>query len=793
MKSCVGFFFLLTSTHFTFAQNEPAASLQLQFQNYQSNVPQEKLYVHTDKTFYLAGETIWFKVYSVDASFHKPFPASRIAYIEIFNKDLKPVVQTKVSLLNGKGNGSFILPGSLPSGSYVFRSYTSWMKNFSSDFYFEQTLHVVNTLKLTPTAVPQKKTASIQFFPEGGNSLSGYDCTVAFKAVDTEGHGLDCQGVVVSQQNDTVAHFKSFFKGMGSFQLKSSNNNSYYAVCFVGDTIIKQKLPDALDHGISLHISANDTDKLEVIVHASADFDNTTVYLLAQTRQLIKNFKTSTIKNGNATFTVNKRDLGDGISGITIFDQSLQPVCERLVFKRPQETVHIEVKPDQAVYGSRKPVNIQLNTQYSNSGKHIGDFSLSVIMIDSLQTVPEENIISYLYLNSELKGNIESPDYYFTNNDANEDVAMSNLLLTQGWRRFKWKDITENKKPYIEFLPEVEGPVVNGRIINKLTGSPAGQVDAYLSVPGSDYAFSSATSDKQGQIRFAFKDIYKNNVLVFQPALAKDSIYRIDITSAYSDKLVYSPFQPLTLGRNLENTLLSKSISNQVENTYAVDKKRRYAILNSDSSSFYGKPGRQYNLDDYTRFQTMEEVMREYVEDVRVRKEGNKFNFKVVNRSFGTYFEEDPLILLDGIPVTDATKIIELDPLKIKRIEVVTHNYFLGSSEFEGIVNVKSYSGEMGAPLINPNALVVEYDGIQQQREFYSPTYESSADLERHLPDFRNVLEWVPQLTIGNDGKSNVSFYSSDLKGKFAVIIQGISTNGIPGRAVGFFEVEDSK
>ena len=96
-------------------------------------------------------------------------------------------------------------------------------------------------------------------------------------------------------------------------------------------------------------------------------------------------------------------------------------------------------------------------------------------------------------------------------------------------------------------------------------------------------------------------------------------------------------------------------------------KKRQYIQTNQDTTSFYGKPDRLYNLEDYTRFQTMEEVMREYVEDVRVRKEGEKYTFKVRNRLFGTYFEEDPLILLDGIPISDASKIIALDPLKIKK------------------------------------------------------------------------------------------------------------------------------
>jgi hypothetical protein len=397
-----------------------------------------------------------------------------------------------------------------------------------------------------------------------------------------------------------------------------------------------------------------------------------------------------------------------------------------------------------------------------------------------------------LYLNSELKGRIETPEYYFANADKASDEALDNLLLTQGWRRFRWSDVMDSKKPAFEFLPEVEGPVVTGKVINKLTGNPVPFSGAYLSIPGDDYAFSSATSDAQGLVHFGFRDIYKNNAIVVQPALQKDSSNRIDIINSYSDKFSLNSLRPLTISRSQEAVLVNRSISTQVENTYAIERKRQYVKTNPDTTSFYGKPDRQYNLDDFTRFQTMEEVMREFVEDVRVRKDGEKYNFKVRNRLFNTYFEEDPLILLDGIPISDASKIIALDPLKIKRIELVLYNYYIGSSVFAGIVNVKSYSGEIGATQIDPNSLVIEYDGLQQQREFYSPQYGSREAEESHIPDFRNVLFWAPQITTGSDGKSQLSFYSSDLKGKFAVVVQGITAGGLPGKTVTQFEVTDA-
>ncbi len=792
MKRHVGFFIFLLTSHLIFAQNQMPESLQQQFNTYQSGTLQEKIFVHTDKTFYLAGETVWFKIYAVDASFHKPVTTSSITYLEILSKDLKPVVQSKIAMSNGSGAGSVILPGFLATGNYILRAYTNWMKNFSPDFYYEHTLHIVNTLKLSPVVPSSKGASGIEFFPEGGNEMVGLTGKIAFKAADEEGHGLECKGVILNQNNDTITRFQSFHNGMGSFQLKPEKGSSYYALVMLNDSLIKQKLPDAMDHGFTMNVSEEETGKLKVTVHASADFNNTSVYLFAQTRQVIKNIQTSLVKEGEASFILNKAELGDGISSITLFNQSRQPVCERLVFKRPLEKFAIQAKADQPVYTTRKPVRIDLSTTNTNSQPLSGNLSMSVFMIDSLQHIPEQSIITYLYLHSELKGRIESPEYYFDNTDKASDEALDNLLLTQGWRRFKWNDVMDSKKPAFEFLPEVEGPVVSGKIINKLTGAPVAFSDAFLSIPGNDYAFSSATSDAQGVVHFGFRDIYKNNAIVVQPALQKDSFNRIDINNSYSDKFSSNTLRPMTLSRSQESLLVNRSVSTQVENTYGIEKKRQYIKTNTDTTSFYGKPDKQYNLDDYTRFQTMEEVMREFVEDVRVRKEGEKFNFKVRNRLFNTYFEEDPLILLDGIPISDASKIIALDPQKIKRIEVVMYNYYTGSSVFAGIVNVKSYSGEIGATQIDPNSLVIEYDGLQQQREFYSPQYGSKETEESHIPDFRNVLYWAPQITTGSEGKSQLSFYSSDLKGKFAVVVQGITANGLPGKTVTQFEVTDS-
>ncbi len=139
--------FLLFVFSAGFCQTEGLNNIKSAFEKYSSKFLHEKVFVHTDKSFYTAGEIVWFKLYTVEASFHKPSGLSKIAYLEIINNDLKPVLQAKISLNEGIGNGSLFIPLWFNSGAYKIRAYTNWMKNFSPDYYFEKDLTIVNTLK----------------------------------------------------------------------------------------------------------------------------------------------------------------------------------------------------------------------------------------------------------------------------------------------------------------------------------------------------------------------------------------------------------------------------------------------------------------------------------------------------------------------------------------------------------------------------------------------------------------------------------------------------------------------
>src|SRR4051812_23478015 len=104
---------------------------------------QEKVYVHTDKETYFPGEVIWFKVYAVEGATQRPAAISKLAYVELLDKDQAPLLRGKVLLKEGMGSGSFLVPASAVTGNYLFRSYTSWMKNNGPDYFFNKSLTLV--------------------------------------------------------------------------------------------------------------------------------------------------------------------------------------------------------------------------------------------------------------------------------------------------------------------------------------------------------------------------------------------------------------------------------------------------------------------------------------------------------------------------------------------------------------------------------------------------------------------------------------------------------------------------
>jgi hypothetical protein len=203
-------------------------TLQKRFEQYRIDFPQEKVYAHLSQNVYLTGETVWFKLYYVDGVQHRPLNTSKVAYVEILDRENRAVAHSKISLKDGEGHGSIFLPTSINSGNYTVRAYTQWMRNFSPEFFFHKSITIVNSfrkLELERTNVTERFQA--QFFPEGGNLVYELKSKVAFQVTTPDGKGINFSGVLLNSANDTIASIKPLKFGIGNFTFTPVKGDSY--------------------------------------------------------------------------------------------------------------------------------------------------------------------------------------------------------------------------------------------------------------------------------------------------------------------------------------------------------------------------------------------------------------------------------------------------------------------------------------------------------------------------------------------------------------------------------------
>jgi hypothetical protein len=779
---CIAFL-LATQAGYVFSQ-EKTSSIQQNFETFINNNYLEKVFLHTDKTVYATGETLWFKAYITDAANNFSL-LSKICYVEIITADKKVLLQGKIGIDSGRGNGSFLLPSSIGSGSYLLRAYTNWMKNFGPNAFFEQAITIINPNKKPDVkSINNPDSIVVGFFPEGGQLVNGLDNNIAFKITDAHGKGLKAKGIIVSGK-DTITTFETENFGMGRFSLYPQNGKSYHAIIQCNNSTVVKGLPNQLNNGWIIKVK-NENDALSIHIASNIESEQY-AFLFIHTGNTVKKAVMLPLNNGKSTAYIDKSELGEGVSEITVFNEKKQPVCQRLYFKKPENVMQIKFEKNQDDYKVRNKVTINVTTTDTAHNAINADMSVAVYLTDSLQPEQTSNLLNYLWLNSEIKGEIESPDYYFKNSGVEAERDADNLMLTQGWRRFKWEDVLKNSTPSFAFLPEHEGDIITGRLVsgNKEllgTGTPV-----YLSVPGKSFKFSNSISSS-GRIRFNVEKFYGSNQLIVQTNLP-DSNYRILIDNPFFEQFSDNYVRPFNFASQLSDKILLRTIAGQIPEIYYPEKNEHIILPQDyDTTPFYGNPFKSYYLDDYTRFHTMEEVMKEYVKEVHLKKRNKSFQFEVFNEADVSYFKGEPLTLIDGVPVFNISKILDLDPLKIKRIDITASNFVKGNEQYKGIVSYATYDGNLGGYQLDPNSLVIEYEGLQYEREFYCPTYETTQQIQSRLPDYRNVLHWSPCLK-SKKGTAAFSFYTSDISGKYIIIIQGISESGLAGSATSSFQV----
>ena len=161
-------------------------------------------------------------------------------------------------------------------------------------------------------------------------------------------------GKVVDQDGTEVAQFATHKFGIGSFTFTPAASTTYTAIIeFPDKRVLRQKLPQVHEQGYTLHLKDLNPNQLQITVAATGQ-QHEPVYMLGHARQIIGFAESENLRQGVASFVVDKSKLAEGINHFTVFNSKKQPVCERLYFKRPTQKLQIAAQSDKTIYRTRK-------------------------------------------------------------------------------------------------------------------------------------------------------------------------------------------------------------------------------------------------------------------------------------------------------------------------------------------------------------------------------------------------------------------------------------------------------
>lgn len=351
------------------------------------------------------------------------------------------------------------------------------------------------------------------------------------------------------------------------------------------------------------------------------------------------------------------------------------------------------------------------------------------------------------------------------------------------------------------FIPEMNGYLVHVKVKNTETGKPMPGIPVILSLTGKLANFQYGESDEEGIAYFNLKNVYGPQQFLVKTTPEFENTVDLELVKSF----LKFPVAPIVEKVKIKNEYLAavEEMHNNlvINKAFTPDISDYFYATNLDSLSFFGVPTSTYLLDNYKRFITMEEVLREYVKEVMVRIRNKNYYLLVFNKQLfylrkyvdvtnNMMDENGPLVLLDGIPVTDLNKLMKYDPLKIRKLQLVAERYLIGQNVYDGILSFTTYKGEFEDLQLNKKELLFEDDGWQLKRKFYMPDYSNPLIKNNRIPDFRQLLFWAPEVKTSKSENGKITFYTGDLTGKFAVEVKGISADGRIVNEMNTFEVK---
>ncbi len=764
--------------------DSPENLIRDSLESYSSFVSHQKVFLHLDKSSYLAGQTIWFRAYLLDGMDNIPVRSKNNLFVDLIDSRGEAIAVRMLLAEEGGAHGDILLADDIPDGNYILRAYTSWMRNFGEEYYFTRQLYIRNPAykNMIPRIEVIKnrffnrrlermgRNYEVVFFPEGGNMLAGTPNRVAFKATDELGRGQSAEGKIIDMEGNVVATLETDFAGIGIFNIEPMAENVYRAVVSVnGGRQTAYDFPKASDQGYALRIDeVGEQINIKLATNRGSlnSLYSEEVIIVAHTRGKVHFARSFMISNNRLEVNVDKELFSTGIAHFTVFTNDYIPVAERLVFIDRKDELIFSAEIDTVTLFEGDHINFRLKASDKAGNPVEGTFSLSAVTGAPDITSHSRGILSYILFNSDIAEMVDYPDVYFKMDDENIPTA-DHLLLTYGWRRFNWENVLAGDLPRIRYSGE-PGLAITGKVKDPAANMPIQGHPVQLTVKsGYDEEFTSIT-DQHGY--FAFPHLYFEGVVRMELSGRR-------LASNYPPEIELNVQE--AWGHNYQPGVQTRKrmVTRRGDDWVRKPRQPRSAYISAPgriaAPQEFGRPDQTIFIDHENLFEhDILELLKNKAVGLIVDGESVRLHGPT---SF--YGRIDVEYMINGRFVD--RRLFLSTPLRdIERIEIYRHSSTVafGSRGGSGVINVSiKEPGYMGFRDI----LNLTVQGYHEVRDFYSDiiTYQRlSAD-----PAYGITVYWEPDLVTGVYGSVNFHLPVNEGVSRLIFTIQGAGYNGSLG------------
>ena len=745
-----------------------------QFKTFAANTTRERAYLHLNQHLAQPGDRIWFGAYVFDDGTQQLSAASKVLYVNVVDRQGSVILDEKIPLEGGRGEGYLDIPDDFQKGVYLIRAYTGWMRNFEPEHFFRDWLWISlkpQAIKSVPVAKLNLNDLTVSITPEGNlTAAAGLTARYAVEVKTREGKSVALNGNVLDDRGEIIASFSTNAYGYGAFILRPNEKRSYRISLQAADgTSAAYPFPEIKEEGVAMLLAAQPT-YIRVSLQSNWKKRSGHRYrLMLQSKGTIYLDQFLDFDQLPAqVISIPTEQLKPGIYQLVLLGDEFSAMGER-VFQ-----IYPEVEaPEIRLSGEKMGRRDQLQASFDDIAT--AAYSISISDNDMEGTYEPLSPQEMFYMSDVLE-----PDpaelFHFFETPFREPANWDLFLLTKRHPAYDWNIIkdyrfTYPKWPYENFISAY------GQIRNADSLLLGQSLFSFYSFVHAEVI--PARTDDKGWFLLPLFDFYgpTNVIGLSEKKEISFSGMHIDLESGLpSDRLDLGILQLLDryniqfadFSRN--KLAFKNSYKRLVPGLYPEGKvtemTREFNPVTRNSEDY------MLDLREYLSFSSLREVFIEIGRGIIVREREGKKVIIMFDPVRGMAFDEPALIFINGIPTIDYELVLTLDPDIIETIKLyrsATAQERFGAMGRNGILSITTKGRSLEIP--KQENITFTFEGFQYKAEFVNaPLINEKAT----LPDFRHQLYW----NTGANMPQSIEFTTSDILSNYIIRMIGVDQQG---------------